>query len=205
MSHTPLSDADYQRLAAILNRFLPQQGMNLERLDGFFAALLSGPEPIKPTECLPIIIGEAFDDDSAFPSDKSLEQFAKLLMGHWLDISAALRENDAFQPWLEQDAAGELHGNDWAEGFSEGMQLLNEDWGLLFDDPEHAPLLEPILTLAFERNPDPEVQVPALTPTQREQCLSALSESVHGIHRFFAAIRRRLEEEEQELERRQQH
>lgn len=202
MSHTPLSDADYQRLAATLNRFLPQQGMNLERLDGFFAALLCGPEQIKPTECLPAIIGDAFDDDDAFPNEKALEQFVRLLGGHWLDIADALRAGAGFQPWLEQDAAGEMHGNDWAEGFAEGMQLLNEDWGLLFDDPEQAPLLEPILTLAFERNPDPEVQVAALTPEQREQCLAALSDAVHGIHRFFAAIRLRLEQEEAELERR---
>ena len=205
MSHTPLSDADYQRLAATLNRFLPQQGMNLERLDGFFAALLCGPEQIKPTECLPAIIGDAFDDDAAFTSDKALEQFVRLLGGHWLDIAATLREAGGFQPWLDADAAGEIRGNDWAEGFAEGMQLLNEDWGLLFDDPEQAPLLEPILTLAFERNPDPEVQVPALTPEQREQCLAALSDAVHGIYRFFAAIRQQLEQEEEALERQQRH
>lgn len=97
MSHKPLSEQEYQRLSATLARFADHGCMNLERLDGFFAALLAGPEAIRPAECLPLILGDAFDDESAFPSEKALEQFVSLLRGHWQDIAEALKHGE-FQP-----------------------------------------------------------------------------------------------------------
>ncbi|OHX14685.1 hypothetical protein BI347_15115 [Chromobacterium sphagni] len=201
MPHPALSEQDYQRLSSILARFADQQCMNLEQLDGFFAALLSGPQAIPPAECLPLILGEAFDDESAFPSEKSLEQFVALLRGHWQDIANALSGGE-FQPWLDADANGAVLGNDWCEGFVSGMELLNDDWGMLFESAENAPLLEPILALGFERHPDAEMRpfVEAISAEQREAWLAAISPSVHGIHNFFAAIRRQLEREEQDLE-----
>ncbi|MEN3812392.1 YecA family protein [Chromobacterium piscinae] len=205
MSHKPLSEQDYQRLSATLARFAGHGCMNLERLDGFFAALLAGPEAVRPAECLPLILGDAFDDESAFPSEKALEQFVALLRGHWQDIAEALKQGE-FQPWLDADAAGQTTGNDWAEGFAAGMELLNDDWGLLFDSPDNAPLLEPIMILGFERHPDPEMRpfVDAIDAETRAELLASLSPSVHGIHDFFAAIRRQLEQEEQELDREEQ-
>ncbi len=198
MKHQALTEADYQRLSAILTRLGPHQGMNLEQLDGFFAALLCGPEAISPKDCLPAILGEAFDDERAFGSPKALEQFVNLLMGHWLDIAHTLQDGQPFHPWLEEDEHGQVRGNDWAEGFSQGMQLLNDDWALLFDDEQYAPLLTPILALAFERNPDPDMHayVDNVSPEQREAWLAELSDSVGGIHAFFARLRAELEAEE---------
>ena len=101
------------------------------------------------------------------------------------------------------DAAGVVHGNDWCEGFVAGMELLNDDWGLLFESPENSPLLEPVMALGFERHPDAEMRpfVEAISAEQRAELLAAISPSVHGIHDFFAAIRRQLEQEERELEK----
>jgi len=200
MSHQPLTDRDYERLSATLNRFNKQQCMNLEQLDGFFTALLCGPLPIRPTECLPLILGDAFDDERAFPSEKALEQFVGLLKGHWLDIADTLHSGQPFQPWLEPDEQGAVHGNDWAQGFTQGMELLNDDWDLLFDNAEHAQALEPIMALAFEHHPDPEMRpyIDAAPPLQREQWLAAISASVEEIYQFFAAIREQLEREELE-------
>ena len=39
MKARPLTDADYDRRAAALNRFHGERALNLEQLDGFFAAL----------------------------------------------------------------------------------------------------------------------------------------------------------------------
>ncbi|MEN3032482.1 YecA family protein [Chromobacterium amazonense] len=199
MPHQALSEQDYQRLSATLSRFVDQGCMNLEQLDGFFAALLAGPEAIRPAECLPLILGDAFDDESAFPSEKALEQFVSLLRGHWQDIAEALSGGE-FQPWLDAGADGEIRGNDWCEGFVSGMELLNEDWGMLFDSPDSAPLLEPIMALGFERHPDADMRpfVDGISNEVRAELLAAISPSVHGIHDFFAGIRRQLEQEEQE-------
>ncbi|KZE25311.1 YecA/YgfB family protein [Crenobacter luteus] len=202
MSHAPLSDADYQRLAATLARFRAQGAMSLETLDGFFTALVCGPEPLRPTEALPLILGEAFDDDDAFHTEKQLEQFVSLLMGHWLDIAHTLAAGQPFQPWLDEDDSGAVHGNAWAEGFCTGMELLNDDWAALFDDEAEAQALVPIMALAFEHHPDPEMRpyLDAADPAQREAWLAGLSPSVGAIHRFFAAQRERIAAELAEAE-----
>ena len=44
MKLQPLSDAEFERLSAVLRRFDNQRPMNLEQLDGFFAALICGPD-----------------------------------------------------------------------------------------------------------------------------------------------------------------
>nr|WP_294864519.1 YecA family protein [uncultured Pseudogulbenkiania sp.] len=197
MSHKPLTDRDYQNLATTLARFRAQHCMGLEQLDGFFAALLCGPEPIKPSEVLPLILGDAFDDETAFSSQKALEQFVSLLMGHWLDIADTLHSEREFHPWLEPDEHGVVHGNDWAQGFTAGMELMNEDWGLLFEDEEQAEALVPIMALAFEHHPDPEMRpyVDNADAGQREQWLAGISPAVEAIYRFFAAMRRQMEQE----------
>jgi len=194
MSHTPLTEKDYQALNETLQRFGDQGAMGLEKLDGFFAALLSGPEPLKPQDCLPMILGDAFDDERAFPSIKALEHFVALLMGHWLDIAHTLRQEDTFYPWLEEDASGKPGGNEWAQGFMEGMALFNDDWGLLFDNEEEADALVPVMALAFENHPDPQMR-PFLEddPRQRDIWLASLSDSVARIHHFFDALRTSLE------------
>nr|MBP7579802.1 UPF0149 family protein [Vogesella sp.] len=191
MKSAALTDQDYQRLSDTLARFAPQGAMSLEKLDGFFAALLCGPEQIKPVDCLPAIMGAAFDDDDAFHTPKAMEQFVRLLSGHWLDIAHTLQRGQAFQPWLDEDEHGQVHGNVWAEGFSEGMQLMHEDWGLLFDDEDAAPALAPIMALAFEHHPDPEMRpfLHGASAEQREAWLAGISDSVAGIYTFFAQLR----------------
>ncbi|WP_036664920.1 UPF0149 family protein [Paludibacterium yongneupense] len=197
MSLPPLTERDYQNLSATLSGLHAQNAMSLERLDGFFAALVAGPEPIRPGECLPAILGDAFDDEDAFPSAKSLENFVSLLLRHWLEIADTLRAEQEFHPWLEADEDGTVHGREWARGFCDGMQLLNEDWGLLFDDEEEAPALVPIMALAFEQEPDDALHdfVAGADDEQRQAWVASLSTSVAAIHRFFVGIRQQLEDE----------
>jgi uncharacterized protein len=200
MNHEPLSDRDYQRLAASLARFKDQQCMSLEHLDGFFTALLCGPMPLKPADCLPMIMGDAFDDETSFPTTQSLDRFAELLLRHWVDIANTLREGRAFHPWLQEDESGAVHGNEWALGFVDGMQLLHDDWTLLFDDAQHAPLLEAIMALAFEHHPDEDMRpyLDDASPEQRQAWLAEISPSVSAIYAFFAALRLELTQEEEE-------
>ena len=53
MKPQPLSDAEFDRLEEILKRFRDKRAMNLEQLDGFFAALICGPNIVLPSEYLP--------------------------------------------------------------------------------------------------------------------------------------------------------
>jgi hypothetical protein len=51
----PLSEAELDRVSALLARFGNKRPMNLEQLDGFFAALISGPQIVPPSDYLPVI------------------------------------------------------------------------------------------------------------------------------------------------------
>src|ERR1700694_5901970 len=52
----PLSDVDYDELEAFLgSNVVPQDCMDLEMLDGFLTAIVSGPELIQPSEWLPVL------------------------------------------------------------------------------------------------------------------------------------------------------
>jgi yecA family protein len=48
-----LTDAEPDRLAEFLSNSKGGQAMNIEQLDGFFAALIAGPDVVPPSEYLP--------------------------------------------------------------------------------------------------------------------------------------------------------
>jgi uncharacterized protein len=53
MTASPLTDAEYNHLSSVLNRFRDDHAMNLEELDGFLAALICGPAHVHPSDYLP--------------------------------------------------------------------------------------------------------------------------------------------------------
>jgi uncharacterized protein len=48
--HDPLTDAELDRLGDFLKGCKGDRAMNVEALDGFFAALIAGPETVMPSE-----------------------------------------------------------------------------------------------------------------------------------------------------------
>src|SRR3954447_2405982 len=104
MSKRPLTGADYDRLADALNRFHGECAMNLEQLDGFFAALICGPDLIRPSEYLPEIWGGSeMADEEAFASQPQLKEFLDLVMRHWNAIAETLQSGDVHLPLLLED------------------------------------------------------------------------------------------------------
>ena len=57
---TALSENELDRLEALLDsEFLGGEAMLLDEIQGFFCAMLSGPEPIQPAQWLPEVLGPA--------------------------------------------------------------------------------------------------------------------------------------------------
>ncbi|NDV12105.1 UPF0149 family protein [Crenobacter caeni] len=191
MNETAMSDADYQKLGQTLSGLAGQGAMKLETLDGFFAALVAGPEVIRAAECLPQILGRAWDDDTAFPGPKAFDEFMRLVNGHWHEVSATLLAGEDYYPWLDADDAGRVSGNDWAEGFERGMALQPADWQLAFDNADAGAALAPIMTLAMEREADPALRT-TVSDAQREELLGQLSPAVARLHDFFRALREKM-------------
>jgi uncharacterized protein len=187
-----LSDAEYDRFGNLLGRLPSQDAMNLEELDGFFVALICGPETVLPSEYLREVWGGHLDTGEAVFSRQELEDLLHLIMRHWHFIANTLRSDDVFLPLLLEDEQGVVHANDWATGFMRGMELRRESWGDLIHDEAHGGSLIPIFALAHEHDPDPELrpyQEP-ISAEQRETIIVHLAAGVMYIYKYFAAKRR---------------
>jgi len=78
----PLTDAEFDRLSGVLGRFDNQRPMNLEQLDGFFAALICGPVNVPPSEYLPVILGNDMVLEDTFNAQPVLQDFLSLIIRH---------------------------------------------------------------------------------------------------------------------------
>jgi uncharacterized protein len=189
----PLNDAEFDRMEAVLSRFHSESAIrNAEEIDGFFAALICSPETAKPSVYLPEIWGGEMADDEAFADRQELQDFLSLLMRHWNSIVHVLDEEDLFIPLLFKDKEGAARGNDWARGFMRGTHLHHETWKELFEDDKHGGLLIPILALAYEHDPDPEMRPykDTIDPDRREKLIVGIAAGVTAIYRYFAPLRR---------------
>jgi len=92
------------------------------------------------------------------------------------------------RPLLLHGEGGITHANDWACGFMRGVRLHYKSWKELFDDKEHACLLVPILVLAHEHDPDPEMRPLKgnIDVERREKLILLIATGVTAIYRYFA-------------------
>jgi uncharacterized protein len=166
--------------------------MNLEQLDGFFAALIAGPDNVLPSEYLPEIWGDGMVNEDTFRAQPILQDFLSLVTRHWNAVSQTLRSGNVYVPLLLEDEDGVAHGNDWANGFVRGMGLRREHWAPLLDDEDHGGSLVPIFALAHEHDPDPELR-PYDKPVSgelREKLIIGVAAGVMQIYRYFERRRR---------------
>ena len=165
---------------------------SLEEIDGFFAALICSPELAKPSQYLPEIWGGEMADDEAFADRKEAQDFLSLLMRHWNNIARILEKGDVFAPLLFVDEEGTARANDWARGFMRGTHLHHESWKKLFADEGHGGPLVPILALAYEHDPDPEMRPykDNIDAELRDKLILGISGAATAIYRYFAPPRR---------------
>ena len=79
----PLTDEELERLGAFLRGLRNPDRLTLEGLDGFFCALIAGPDLVLPSEYLPVVWGGEMADEDAFESDEQANELLGLLMRHW--------------------------------------------------------------------------------------------------------------------------
>jgi yecA family protein len=95
MSAQPLTDAEFDRLAEVLQR-CGGQAMNIEMLDGFLAALICGPETVLPSEYLPKIWGGDQTNDPTFDTQSVVREFLSLIMCHWNAVCHSVQSDSEF-------------------------------------------------------------------------------------------------------------
>jgi uncharacterized protein len=187
----PLTDAEFDKLTDVLKRYGDRRAMNLETLDGFFAALICGPETVLTREYLPKIWGGGMVNEPAFETKPMLQEFISLITRHWNTTCHTLQSGDTFLPLLLDDEDGVAHANDWAKGFMRGMEMRRAGWASLMDNEEHAGSLVPILALANEHHPDPEMRPykEPISAEMRERLIVGAAAGVMAIYDYFAAER----------------
>jgi uncharacterized protein len=185
----PLSVDELNRLGKFLDG-IGAPAMNIESLDGYFAALICGPDMVSLGEYLPVIWGEDF----CFDDNSQAADILGLLMRHWNTISSelfrTLKQPDFYMPVLLEDHEGVAHGNDWARGFMRGVQAHPASWRELICSDEHGGPFVPIMLLAHEHDPDPTMRPEPVPPDKRQEILSMMIAGLTKIYRYFEPHRR---------------
>jgi uncharacterized protein len=191
MNSQPLTDAEFDKLADLLKRLGDKRAMNLETMDGIFAALICGPDNVPPSEYLPEFWGGDVVNEPVFETKPILQEFISLLMRHWNAISQTLHSGEVFLPLLLDDENGVARANDWANGFVRGMEMRRDGWAALMEDEEQAGSLVPIFALAHEHHPDPEMHPykEPISAETRERLIIGAAAGVMAIYRYFEAER----------------
>jgi len=180
----PLTDAELDRLGDFLKLCKGGKAMNLEELDGFFSALISGPETVMPSEYNREVFGGEMSDVEFSNLDEARE-ILNLMMRHWNKIASTLYKGEIHVPLIFEDEKGELHGNDWAHGFMRGMQMRHDDWAELMNDEKYGGSLIPMMVLYHEHDQDPEMRPDPITPDKREQVIALMAAGLMNAYEYF--------------------
>src|SRR5882762_4877909 len=68
-------DPDLEVLGELLDQLEEDGAMDLEELDGFFAALHCCPELVPPSEYLPVILGDGLENAEVFANEDAAKLF----------------------------------------------------------------------------------------------------------------------------------
>lgn len=179
-----LTAPEYKTLATFLAKCVGSVTPNLEALDGFFCALIVGPDLAMPSEYLPLVLGS----DNHFDDPREADRVLPLLMRHWNTIAQALNQGKVYDLYLLKRSPEQHAGADWADAFMQGVGLRYEQWRALIDSKEHGEAILPMMLLAQEK--DPELQ-PLLRPmprAARNEMLAKMTIGLVDINRYFRKL-----------------
>ena len=178
-----LTDEELDRLGDFLNSC--DDAMNLEELDGFFAAMVAGPDLIPPSVYLPEVFGGPLSEACGFSGIEQMNDILGLMLRHWNHIAGNLQQGEVHLPLLRADDDGVRLGNDWAGGFMRGVGIRHEPWADLFEDEKEFEWMIPVLMLYHEHSEDPESRPEPIDPEKRKNILNVMSVGVTRIYQFF--------------------
>ena len=134
----------------------PSGTLSYHELQGFFFAVATSPELVRPSEWLPIVFG---GKEANYASLAEAQRILPALMALYNDVNASVR---SAQPGLPPDCR--FHTNvqanfeedapvsRWSRGFTHGYQWLRNDWdGCVPDEYDHD-FSTLIMTLSFFAN-----------------------------------------------------
>ncbi len=197
----PLSDAELDELEGFLaSDAVPQDCMDLEMLDGYLTAIVSGPEAIQPSEWLPGVWSEGGRSASpAYSSSEQAQRIMGLVLRHMVGIQRTLSESPTrFRPLLylpDEKTRGDKSPAEaaaWCEGYMSGVKLRDEEWQPLYDAQDARDWIFPIEALAFGEQ-DPEFAEWIDDKDKRTSLVDELPVAAVLIYRFWQERQRATE------------
>jgi uncharacterized protein len=162
-------------LASFLEQTVsPDAAMSFEELDGFFHALVIGPDLVMPSEYLAEVWGEGPE----FENEAQVREVMGLIQRHWNAIAGRQAAGAPPVMWLEPHD-DEAPGTRWACGFARGVGLRAQSWQSLAEDEAAAMALDCILALESD----------AIEPWERSEFLHMLGDHVATLAEFWRELR----------------
>ena len=169
----PLTETEFARLAGFLGGIRNPDALTIEGLDGFFCALIAGPDLVLPSEYLPVVWGGELPDENAFENEAEAQALIGLMMRHWNAIIAEYETEMVYLPRLDAPDERGVPGRRWAQGFMRGVQLRRHSWVPLFTDENEGQLMS-IALVAGEVDPAfPQESLPAEKTERLESMMGA--------------------------------
>ena len=198
----PLSDAELDELEVFLaSDAVPQDCMDLEMLDGYLTAVVSGPEAIQPSEWLPQVWSEGSKSAApVFVDNDQAQRIMGLVLRHFVGIQRTLSDSPTrFRPLLyvpddkvQRGDRTPAEATAWCEGYMAGVKLRDDEWQPLYDAQDARDWIFPIEALAFG-DQDPEFAEWIDDREKRASLVEELSVASVLIYRFWQERRRATE------------
>jgi uncharacterized protein len=152
----PLSDEELGKLESFLaSESTPEDCLfSIEMLDGYMTALVVGPEVITQDVWIPFIWDQENDNKPSFSSEAEARTIEELLVRHMNSIARQFEEDpDEFFPMFEQfgyadEEEKRVAVENWALGFTVGMELAHVSWRPFLEAEETAQFVLPMFLLA---------------------------------------------------------
>lgn len=177
----PLDDTELDELHELLLARFEDSELLLDAVHGLLSAVAIGPEPVAPSEWIPLVLEEEKPFDDTEQAEHALRLLLRLYNGVVRDL-----ERLVFEPILGQieteDGAPALTARGWCEGFALGVDLRGELWeARMQSDPKLLEQLAPIIRLAEDEGvfaSDDGEDTPPLSEAEYEDAMNQIGHAV---------------------------
>ena len=193
----PLSNAEISHLETLLaTPTFKKQAMGLDEIQGFLCAAISGPQPVKPGQWLPAVLG-----NPDYEGAEQAKAVKELLLRFHDEIVADLAAGESLGLVLNladpSNAAteGEYDYAAWCQAYLDGVEFSAAPWIEAGDENEINELLFPISLLAGEIDPKALKQIkPREMAELLKECREDLPMLAIDIYQYFQSLRGRVNE-----------
>jgi uncharacterized protein len=177
-----LSEAEIERLKALLAANRNPDALSLEAVDGLFCALIASPALVMPHEYLPVILGGTLEGGGLLGDLAAVQEMMGLLVRLWNAIAQDFERETIHVAHRDEPGEDGVPGRAWARGYMHGIRLAPAGWSrILQDDNEQLVRFIPIVA----GEADPAWPKEPLTEEKANAMLTDIFAGAARAYRYF--------------------